>query len=449
MKKRRRFFQKFLDRIIKMPLFKCSYLLYDFLTISDEIDFNKKKKEYELMDGVHKLKETKNLEGILYSKFNKTISSSQKVLKEYTNINEILLSKLTNNYNTLISDFEKIHFTLKNISDTYKQLKDLSEEFNDPFSITNTYSLLEKLNGELSSNYSKQMNLLEIDLKEFFEYHKNEFDTFKENINIYDENKREYISYNSSLKYKKEKLFKTNDIKKFEINPEDLENIDEQSIKEYRSVAFKIMCKPETKIVEDKRRKLGVCSFALINDFVKLRNTHSRSLRNHFIELSGKNNDLLADVFGLVKLLHMNTESEYKREKAEKENKNDPENENQTETRLEEKLNLDEIDSLLLYNRNTTICKKSKEKNINIPPVDITNIPNNTNYDNFINDVSKSDFLYLNDEGIINNNQKEDLSIIPEIKNEENAEKNEDIDMYEENDIEKNQNENFPVDSKY
>lgn len=425
MKYRRRFFQKFLDKIIKIPIFKCSYVLYDFLTISDEIDFKKKKREYELMDGVHKLKETKNLEGILYCKFNKTISSQQKVIKEYVNINEILLTKLTNNYSTLISDFERVHLTLKNISDTYKQLKDISDEFNDPFSITNTYCLLEKLNGELSSNYSKQINLIDTDLKEFFEYHRNEFDTLKENINIYGENKTEYLSYHNSLKRKKEKLFKTNDIQRFEINPEELQNIDEQSIKENRSVAFKMMCRPETVTVEEKRRKLGVCSFALINDFIKLRNTHSRSLRNHFIELSGKNNDLLADVFGMVKLLHMNTESEYKNQKIDKDDKNDPGKEYDSETQSEEKLNLDEIDSLLLYNRNTTICKKPKEKkSIDISQVDITNIPDNMNNDYFISDMSKNDFTFLNNEVVNYNtsNKKENLSIIDEIKNEENPE---------------------------
>ena len=410
-----------------MPLFKSSSVLYDFLTISDDIDFARKKKEYESMDGVYKLKETKNLEGILYCKFNKNISSQQKVIKEYTNINEILLTKLTNNYSTLISDFEKVHLTLKNISDTYKQLKDLSDEFNDPFSITNTYSLMEKLNGELSANYSKQINLIDTDLKEFFEYHRNEFNTLKDNINIYNENKTEYLSYNNSLRSKKEKLFKTNDLQQFQINPEDLVDCDLQSIKENRSVAFKMMCRPETITVEEKRRKLGVCSFALINDFIKLRNTHSRSLRNHFIELSGKNNDLLADVFGMVKLLHMNTESEYRNQKADKNDKNDPGKDDETQS--EEKLNLDEIDSIYLCYRNTTICKKPKEKkSIDIPPVDITNIDNMTNNDYFINDMSKNDFTFLNNEGAnyntgtSNKNQNENLSIIDEMKNEENAE---------------------------
>ena len=364
--KRRRFFQKFLDHLIAMPVVKASHLFYDFLTIKEETYFNKKKAEYEMTEGVHKLKDTINLEGILYSKFSKDLSKQQKVLRDYVNYNEILLGKLTAQYDVLKLDFEKISSTLNNISDLYKQLYETSDEYVDPFSMTNTYSTLRDLNKEWSKSYKKQIQVNEEDFKEFFDYYRCELEAIKEHITTYEENKQDYLRYYNTLKHKKEKLFKLGNPAKWELTDEDSANLDKSRIED-KHYAFSLMCKKDAKTVEDKRRQLGVICHNLQSDFLKMRSYHSRRYEKHFSDIAGKNKEVLSDVFNLVKILHMNSELEKKRRESnlEKQNKTstyDTFEASNGQENLDEKIKLDDLDEN--YARHNTICKKSPKESL-------------------------------------------------------------------------------------
>lgn len=282
------------------------------------------------MEGVYKLKDTRNLEGILYSKFNKEYSKQQKVLRDYVNINEILLSRLAIAYNNLKLDFEKISGSLINISEIYAQLKATSDEYFDPSPITDSYSMLEKLNKDWGLSYKKQINVFETDFKEYFEFLRVELDSMKEQISHYQDYKDEYLRYYNNLKGKKEKLFKTQALHKWEMSEEDLHKAD-SSLLSNKEAAFKLMCKKDSLVVEEKRRKLGVCCHSLLSDFFKVRSFHAKKFKNHFINLCGRNSEVLADVFGLVKLLHMNAQELKNFESRDAENENVADNEKPTE----------------------------------------------------------------------------------------------------------------------
>lgn len=301
-------------------MIKSSTVLYDFLTITSESDFKKKKEDYENQEGVNKLKETKNLEGILYSRFNKDLSKQHKVLKEYVNLNEVLLSKLTQSYDVLKLDFLKVSDTLSSISEIYRQLKANSEEYMDPHPILNTYGMLEQLNKDWSTNYKKQTEVFEVDFKEYFDFFRVELDSIKEQITLYQDVKDEYLRYHTNLVHKKERLFNNQAMHKWEMSEEDFSKADASLLTD-KAEAFRVMCYNDTKEVESKRRKLGVYCYALLDDFLKLRAYHSRKFKNHFINLCGRNTELLADSFGLVKLLHMNAQEMKQKHKKIKEKK--------------------------------------------------------------------------------------------------------------------------------
>ena len=306
---RRRYFQYFVNHLISIPVIRASLIFYDFLTVSDDKEFKKKKEMYDTEEQVTNYKQTKNLEGLLYSKFNKDLSKQNKIVRDYVNINELLISKLILAYDDLKIDFEKISLSLEKISNIYSQLKSISEEYFDPKPITDCYSSFENLNKEWSNCYKKMTNTIELDFKEFFHYYQMELDVLKPHIVNYQDCKEEYIKYSEELNNKKEKLFNSKKWKNWEVSEENL--LIAESLVENKSGAFNIMCHKETKYELDLKRKLGVICYSLVTDFMKLRNYTSKRIRNHCTELSGRNNEIIADAFSLVKILHMNAINQY------------------------------------------------------------------------------------------------------------------------------------------
>lgn len=399
-----RHFQHFLDHLCSMSCVKASNILYEFLTISDDSEFKRRKLFYENKEGVYRLNETQNLEGILYSRFNREYSKQAKIIREYVNINELLLSKLNLAYDSLKIDFENISNTLIGISDIYKQLHLSSDEYNNPAPITDTFKMLEKLNKQWSSNYKKQINVFEVDFKEFFDYFRRELENMKEPINSYQDCKEEYLRFHTTLKNKKEKLFKTQSLAKWEMNEDDYNNSD-ASLLQNKEAAFKLMCRKETLALEDIRRKLGVSCYSLIHDFVKIRGYHAIKIKNHFINLCGKNKEVLADAFGLVRLIHMNAEDlknykEYSYEKNYNEDENDSRynkdqnNEEEKDTNLEE-----EVEYKV---RCDSVTKKTMDKKLNRQETTITISRDNEVFSD------KSEINDLNNQDIIDKDQNKE-----------------------------------------
>jgi hypothetical protein len=58
-----RFLEKFMESLVANPVTKNSQVLFDFLTIENENDFNNKKKDYAKLKSPTKLSEVKNVEG--------------------------------------------------------------------------------------------------------------------------------------------------------------------------------------------------------------------------------------------------------------------------------------------------------------------------------------------------------------------------------------------------
>ena len=65
LKKRMRTLEKFMNYLLLNPIIKCSQLLYDFISIENEADFTRKKKEYEKMNPPQNINENQSLIGII------------------------------------------------------------------------------------------------------------------------------------------------------------------------------------------------------------------------------------------------------------------------------------------------------------------------------------------------------------------------------------------------
>lgn len=310
--KRTRNFQFFLNHLLYIPSIKASEILYDFLTVSNEIDFSKTKTDYEISPSSNKLENLRNLQGILYCKYNKNYDTQNSFIKDYLKQKDNLLGKLYSAYSNLQDELKKVSNLVTIVSETYKQLKSISIEFHDPLTISDTYSNLEKIYKDLSCNYNKQVNIIETEFKDFFEYFRQEIISFKEKTEIFEDLKEEYFKAFKNLQSKKERLFILKNLQKWELKPEEFETAD-ANVLNNKPLAFKIMCYEDSTALEKKLRKLGVCSYSLLNEMHKFKLFYGKMFHYHFSNMSARNTEFLSDVFLLIKVLNLNNNESIKR----------------------------------------------------------------------------------------------------------------------------------------
>lgn len=126
-----KFLNKYLFSLASNKIIKSSQIFYEFLTL-DEETFNAKKKEYhKIFKGPLKINEMRNLEGQLDLKLIKEEEAHADMIKNYTNLNEIILKKLGTSYKSLFAEIEQVSTRLAEISDLYDQLYTISYKTKD------------------------------------------------------------------------------------------------------------------------------------------------------------------------------------------------------------------------------------------------------------------------------------------------------------------------------
>lgn len=291
-----------------IPTIKASNVIYDFLTITSDVEFAKKKFEYENISSTNKLENFNNLQGILYCRYNPECDKQNGYIKEYIKTTDSLLSKLNNTYCAIQEEYKKISDLLNNLSDIYKQLKETSRDYDDPYPITQTYSVFENTYKDLGSNFGKQIGIIDREFIDFFDYFKQELVIFKDKVSIFEEYREEFFKAEKNLKSKKEKLFHVKNLQKWELAQEDLDKAD-GNILFNKELAMQLMCKNDSLNVEKRLKRLGVSSYSLLNEMHKLKIYYARAYHNHFSSLTERNSDFLSEVFSIVKTFSINNEN--------------------------------------------------------------------------------------------------------------------------------------------
>mmetsp|Transcript_27360 Transcript_27360/g.28462 ORF Transcript_27360/g.28462 Transcript_27360/m.28462 type:complete len:166 (-) Transcript_27360:48-545(-) len=153
--------------------------------------------------------------------------------------------------------------------------------------------------------YNSQINIVESEFKEFFDYFKLELTTYREKSQLFDEYKEDYYKSYNNLKNKKEKLFALKNTHKWELDPNHAQ--DEVPFSD-KTACFKIMCHADNVNLRKKLKKLGVCSYSLLNEMHKFKVYYGKQFHRHFSTLTMRNKDFLTEIVSIIKTLSINTE---------------------------------------------------------------------------------------------------------------------------------------------
>ena len=192
LRKRMRTLEKFLNYLLLNPIIKYSQLLYDFISIENEADFNKKKKEYEKMKPPQNINENQSLIGRINIEVKKEKEIFFENIKDNINFNESLLIKLNENLKLLKTQVENITLKIDEIAQIWVELCKTSTKYFDGDDIIQTYDQMSKLFINWSDALKRHNSIIHVDIREYFKYVKNNFKSMKDLVYVVETNKNTY-----------------------------------------------------------------------------------------------------------------------------------------------------------------------------------------------------------------------------------------------------------------
>ena len=289
--KRMRNLQLFLNYLLKDNLIKNSQIFYDFLSIENEEEFEKKKKIYNKLKTPVEIKEIKSLDG--------------QVKIEVTPQKEILLDKIRNNaiYNETI---------LKQINDNFKLLK--LEMDNIITRMASFFPMLDKLmkirktylpNNIIFESYNqlkniflswtevlkKQKYFFNIDVKEYLKLLGGNYNHLKTLSESVDEQKNYYKKISKNLIAKKMELYERYEIEDWQLSPQDQKKV--KTFSKDKSTSYKKICYSSTVEAIKLKEKYGYQLNKIISEYNRLKSIMNIENRQKIMDFTDKQKQIL------------------------------------------------------------------------------------------------------------------------------------------------------------
>ena len=277
--KRTRSIEKFMNGLLIHPLIKNSEIFFNFISIENEAEFEKKKKSFKIVSP-NKLESVKSLTGQLKVTVNKEKEIYFENIKDNSDFNINLLKKLTTGYKGLIELLEQINGKMKEISDIWNELYKKSMKYYENKSTYETYNIMSKVMDDWREINKKQKILINEGIREYFRYVKNEFNSIKDLAIKVDNNRLIFMKAFEKLTSLKENVYKQ-DISNWGLNSFDMEL--KSQLLTNKNLAFSKMLPNETKKVDELRHNYGFYLNSLISEFERIRELNGKRHKNHVI----------------------------------------------------------------------------------------------------------------------------------------------------------------------
>ena len=239
--KRMKFLNLFINNVVQSEDFKASEILIAFLSYTDRGKFESKFKEYSSQIPSSYVEDYKTLEGKV------VISHDERNEKYFININKYfklqeqimvrLNMSLKGFYNALNSACQ----SLQNVHKNFDILHVLNTRVLMKPTITKSFEELGVFFQNWMKVLIKQKEMVKNHMKDFYKYVNLEGKAYTEIIDRREDLKNKYNAENARITAKKEKLFATGDLNKFELG--DQPGIDRDRLLKDKPYAFEHMCR--------------------------------------------------------------------------------------------------------------------------------------------------------------------------------------------------------------
>ena len=291
--KRMRSIEKFLNGLLIHPLIKNSQILFDFLSVENEEDFYKKKKKYGKITSPTHVGEIKTVEGDIKISVSKEKEIYLKNIEKNCCVTEDLLQKVTKAYKSLLMMMSQVTDKMKEISILWKQVHEKSLKFNDFYNTSQTYNILSKVMSTWAEAEGQQIDILNIYVREYFRYIKNEYHSMHDMSDIVEARQSIYKKALDKLDNTKENLYKAQDLTQWGLSQTDLEN--KMALLKNKDFAFSKMLPKETKRVNMFKAFYGGYLNSIINEYERLKVLNSKRYKNSINDFIRRLTDCLTN----------------------------------------------------------------------------------------------------------------------------------------------------------
>ena len=267
LKRKKRYFNKFLICLSQNILIRSTPIFLDFLT-SNEEELNNVKETYYNEEPPTSIKKYMTLNGYVNIETGKEKDDYAEKIK-----NSIL--KKNNSFIDLNKALKEIIFQFQIFSEKMIQVSNsfsqLANNFNDNIQVKNILNNYKNITQNWSEGYKKQKDIFQIEFKEFFKYIHSFISDFMKFYTEYDNAKYDFMTL--YLSYDDINLIK----------------------------------KVEQKELNKLRKKYGFCLNRLISEYDKLNNIIlSNNFRNHLEKVNEKRDSLFQDLNNCIRLFDEN-----------------------------------------------------------------------------------------------------------------------------------------------
>ena len=279
--KRIRFIEKFMEGIFINPLVKNSELLNIFLSVENKSDFKKQTKKYENMKEITSVKKMKTLDGLINIGISKEKEIYLDNIKNYSKGNAEILDKIAKSFKSLMEIIYQLSNKMKSISQLFKDLHDKSIIYFDSHNTSETFNIMIKFLVDWANIQENQIKIMNLNLREYFKYVKNEFISLKEMANKTKNCKINYEKAKEKLLITKENLFQKQEVDLWQLKEEDKSK--RLDLLRNKDLAFTKMLPNDTIKVAELKKFYGGMLNSLISEFERIRKINAKRHKDNII----------------------------------------------------------------------------------------------------------------------------------------------------------------------
>ena len=293
--KRMRNLEKFLNFLVKDPLIKSSQILYDFLSIDNEEEYNKRKKIYNKMRTPNDFKEIKSIDGRTKIKISENKENNIENIRDLAAFNETALKKFNQNFKELRLDMNTIINKIFSFSPLFDKLIKISTNYLEDNAIIESYKQMQNLFNSWGDILKKQNSFFLTDVKEYLKFLSGNYHHLRDLVQEVENQKTNYYKLSKNLMSKKMDLFRKGDTSSWQLDVNDRNNLN--SFSKDRVASYKKICFKETNNVIKYKEKYGYYLNRLISEYVRMKNINAYENKEIVKQFSKKEGQIASEYF--------------------------------------------------------------------------------------------------------------------------------------------------------
>ena len=299
------FIQKFLNGIIIHPILRNSKIFYDFISIKDDKEFNKKKNEYNKLQSPSSIDKIKSLNGEIKVSFSEKEEGYFEKIKSKLNSQETIYDKLIGHYKSLLVNIIQTSQEMKEISKIWDELFCLKNQYFESESIEGVYNSHMKIIEKWSKLQTNHAILISHSIRKFFKFIKEEYNCFKDLSLTVENNKNNYYKKKNKIMNAKENYLIQ--IERNEKRMKEQGIAFEKKSADDKEIEFIKSNKNEINKLEEMKKDYGCYLNSYINEYERLSDLNSKRYKENLFgfikELSSQFSNYTFDLSEILSFL--------------------------------------------------------------------------------------------------------------------------------------------------